>query len=46
LHRLNAIQDESYDESGNMELSVRLSQADWNRVLHKEGIEADQLEAC
>jgi len=46
LHRLNAIQDESYDESGNMELSIRLSQADWNRVLHQEGIKADQLEVC
>lgn len=46
LHRLNAIQDESYDESGNMELSVRISLADWNRVLHQEGIEADQLEVC
>ena len=46
LHRLNAIQDESYDESGNMELSVRLSRADWNRVLYKEGLQADQLETC
>ena len=46
LHRLNAIQEESYDELGNMQLSVRLSQADWNRVLHREGIRADQLENC
>lgn len=46
LHRLNAIQDESYDEYGNMELLVRLSQVDWNRILHQEGLKADQLEVC
>jgi hypothetical protein len=44
LHRLNAVQDEQYDESGNVELSVRLSKADWDRALHQEGVKADQLE--
>ncbi|MEQ9021139.1 MAG: hypothetical protein RLN82_00075, partial [Pseudomonadales bacterium] len=44
LHRLNAVQDEQYDEAGNVELSVRLSKADWDRALHQEGVKADQLE--
>jgi len=44
LHRLNAVQDEQYDESGNVELSVRLSKADWDRALYQEGVKADQLE--
>jgi GTP-binding protein HflX len=44
LHRLNAVQDEHYDETGNVELSVRLSKADWDRALHQEGVKAEQLE--
>lgn len=44
LHSLNAVKDESYDEMGNIELSIRLSQSDWNRILHQEGISLDQLE--
>ena len=43
LHRLNAIRAESFDDSGNYELTLRLSQADWNQALHSEGINADEL---
>ncbi len=45
LHRLNAVYEESFDERGNVEISVRISQADWNRALHQEGLGADQLES-
>jgi len=44
LHRLNAVNDERYDELGNVELSIRLSQSDWDRILHQEGISVDELE--
>ena len=44
LHRLNAVVAERCDESGNFELDLRLSQADWNRALHQEGLSSDELE--
>ena len=44
LHRLNAVQEERYAADGSVEMAIRLSQADWNRVLHQEDIPVDQLE--
>jgi len=44
LHRLGAIEAENFDERGNMELSLRLPRAAWQRLLHREGIRPQPLD--
>lgn len=44
LHRLNAIYDERYEDSGNAAVNIRLSKADWLQALSAENILESQVE--
>jgi len=43
LFELQAIQDESYDENGNMDLSLDMSLSDWRRLQQKLGLDLSEF---